>query len=334
MSSPESHAERHSAPTSLRPYGRGATALTVMLIVGLIGLLWLRMRTPQTPLVIALVGFAPFGLVAAALTVVTAWWSGRRALVAAAVATAVAFTAVVAPHGVIGGCTASTGEGDVRILTANIETGGAEPEAIAALVAAHQPDIVVLEEVERSILRSLESNAEFSRYSHRSDIAGQTFLSVVVWSRWPIESESIQRFSGAPLLHTEIATPAGTITVSGLHTTSPDLRGFVPAWIEQLATLAALDTATPRILVGDFNATADHRPFRELLSSGWTDAYDARGCGLDATWPARVLPFAFYRLDHVLVTDHLQVDSIQVAALPGSDHKPLVVTVHLVEDET
>ena len=75
-----------------------------------------------------------------------------------------------------------------------------------------------------------------------------------------------------------------------------------------------------------------HQPFREILDSGWADAYDERGSGLDSTWPVRGVPLSFYRLDHVLVTDHFQIESMEVSDLPGSDHKPLLVSVEVRED--
>jgi endonuclease/exonuclease/phosphatase (EEP) superfamily protein YafD len=320
---------RRIPPVSVRPLRAAATFLAVSLSVGVALLLILRVQTPGQPFVVAAVAFTPFGMVPAIGAVLAALWSGRRVVMVAVVATSLAFTVMVAPHAFFGGCATTAADGPIRILTANIEARGGQPEDIAALVDESRPDIVLLQEVEQATLAALEDEPALAAFSYRSIPARNAPFSVVVWSRWPIEAVETQPFSGALLVHSVVDSPFGLVTVSGVHTTSPDLTEFVSLWNEQLGTLARLDTSSPRILAGDFNATADHRPFRELLASGWIDAYDERGCGLDATWPARVVPFAFYRLDHILVTDHFQIESMEVAKLPGSDHKPLLVSVRL-----
>ncbi|MCP4307604.1 MAG: endonuclease/exonuclease/phosphatase family protein [bacterium] len=326
-------ADPQRAPrVAARPLRTTATFLAAALATGVATVLTLRSLTPTQPVVVAAVAFTPFAVVPALVALLAALWSGRRVLTAATVAIGLAFALIVTPHAFLGGCTTSAGDGEIRILTANIEARHGQPREIAELVATSHPDIVLLQEVEPRILRALESEEAMEVFPYRSVPPQNSPFSVVVWSRWPIDSVETQSFSGAALVHSVVASPAGPVTVSGVHTTSPDLPGFVTLWAEQLATLSGLDTSSPRILAGDFNATADHRPFREILRSGWTDAYDERGCGLDATWPARVVPFAFYRLDHVLVTDHFQIESMEVRDLPGSDHKPLLVSVQLRQD--
>ena len=42
------------------------------------------------------------------------------------------------------------------------------------------------------------------------------------------------------------------------------------------------------ILAGDFNATADHAQFRQLLKLGYRDAATEAGRGLIPTWGPRI----------------------------------------------
>ena len=63
---------------------------------------------------------------------------------------------------------------------------------------------------------------------------------------------------------------------------------FVGLWQSDLARLAEVmaNPASPTIVAGDFNATRDHRQFRELLDNGYTDAGSDAGAGILPTYPA------------------------------------------------
>ena len=95
--------------------------------------------------------------------------------------------------------------------------------------------------------------------------------------------------------------------------------------------MRSLPRATPggglRLLAGDFNATLDHHALRKLIGSGYTDAGDAAGIGLQGTYPAhRLLRIT---IDHVLVDERARVTSASVHTIPGSDHRALVARISL-----
>ena len=94
-----------------------------------------------------------------------------------------------------------------------------------------------------------------------------------------------------------------------------------------------IDPATPRMLVGDFNAGYWHPAFRELLDDGWHDATQVTHRGFSASWPNDwfVVP-PFVRLDHVLVNERLVVLDTHDVDVPGSDHQGLFVTVVAAAD--
>jgi endonuclease/exonuclease/phosphatase (EEP) superfamily protein YafD len=97
--------------------------------------------------------------------------------------------------------------------------------------------------------------------------------------------------------------------------------------IHGLARRAAVNDA-PCIVVGDFNATFWHPPFRSLFEAGWRDAHVLTGRGFSSSWPnhLRWLP-PFLRLDHALVDGSLEVTEAVDVDLPGSDHRGFVVSV-------
>jgi endonuclease/exonuclease/phosphatase (EEP) superfamily protein YafD len=81
------------------------------------------------------------------------------------------------------------------------------------------------------------------------------------------------------------------------------------------------------LVVGDFNATYWHPPFRRLTGDGLTDAHVVHGRGLSVSWPTDLVIPPFVRLDHVLTGNGLIPTEIVDFDVPGSDHRGFVVTV-------
>jgi endonuclease/exonuclease/phosphatase family metal-dependent hydrolase len=92
-----------------------------------------------------------------------------------------------------------------------------------------------------------------------------------------------------------------------------------------LAEPRADRSQSPRVLLGDFNATLDHAPLRELISRGYRDAADTTGKGLIGTWgPYDGSPIPPVTIDHVLVDERIGVREVSVHPIPGSDHHAIV----------
>jgi endonuclease/exonuclease/phosphatase (EEP) superfamily protein YafD len=111
------------------------------------------------------------------------------------------------------------------------------------------------------------------------------------------------------------------VRVKAVHPVAP-LRDDVAVWQDGMRSLPR---ATPdgelRMLIGDFNATLDHRELRDLIGSGYVDAADATGNGLVRTYPAgRTLGIT---IDHVLVDRRIAVTTSSIHTIPGSDHRAL-----------
>ena len=86
-------------------------------------------------------------------------------------------------------------------------------------------------------------------------------------------------------------------------------------------------TKGPVIVAGDFNATRDQRPFRDLEALGFVDAADQAGAGFVPTFPDGRLPMPVVAIDHVMVRDsRLSAVSVTSVVVPGADHRALVVT--------
>ena len=89
----------------------------------------------------------------------------------------------------------------------------------------------------------------------------------------------------------------------------------------------------PDLVVGDFNATADHAPMRALADAGYRDVGELANQGWQPTWPTRgvfdLLGLPLAQIDHVLVGDRLAALDLGTVAVPGSDHRAVVATVAL-----
>jgi len=123
------------------------------------------------------------------------------------------------------------------------------------------------------------------------------------------------------------------VTVTGVHP-RPPVRRNVRRWQQELAAIRSALVATDgqQVVAGDFNASRDHRPFRDLLAAGFLDCADAahRRSWPGFTWPAgRWIP-SVVRLDHVLVSQgSATVSASQVIRVPGTDHRGVLAVIQL-----
>lgn len=328
-----------AAGRRVRGSGRGRRPNWLLVVVAVtslavvIGVLFLRWRAPGSSRLIAVVGLTPFFAAPLAVGVISAWFSRSTGVRVLGAVTATAFLVTTSPIDAVIGCRSETAPDALSIYTANVLFDGGRPADVATSILAQNPDVVVMQEVRADgFLGPLREDPRLDQYRHRSDEISGVDYGTIVWSRWPFVDLEIERFQVSEMVTTTIDGPTGQFTVTGLHTLAPVRAEHVETWVNQFDQLSRIDTSTPRVLAGDFNATMDHQPFRTLLKSGWTDVHEQKGCGLDATWPVgRDLPFPIMRLDHVLVTDDFEVLDVRFADPAGSDHLPVVASVRLTD---
>ncbi len=305
-------------------FASGALSTVVIVLI-------LRWRPPADAPTIALVGFTPLFAVPLAFGLLGAWLGRSSAVRVFAAMVTAAFVFTVSPVDAAIGCRAETASDALTIYTANVEAGSGRPADVAAAVVAADPDVVLLQEVKWQFLETISADPVLADYPYWSHTIDDGSRARPVVSKWPIVEVEVERFVASELVHATIDGPTGRFTVTNVHTLAPAVTANVATWHSQFDQLGRVSRSTPRIMAGDFNATDDHQPFRQLVDSGWTDAHHVKGCGFDATWPADGvgLPFAVYRLDHVLVTDHFEVLDLRLGDPAGSDHKPVITDIRL-----
>jgi endonuclease/exonuclease/phosphatase family metal-dependent hydrolase len=122
--------------------------------------------------------------------------------------------------------------------------------------------------------------------------------------------------------------------VHAVHVVAP-LKGRQQDWHEELRRLGQglRGAAGPQVVAGDFNASRDHRPFRDLLAvSGFADCADIAA---DRSWPGLTWPSdrrwlpPVMRLDHVLVSPGLTARQVRTLDVPGTDHCGVLAVIGL-----
>ncbi|ASW53955.1 endonuclease/exonuclease/phosphatase family protein [Plantactinospora sp. KBS50] len=316
------------------PVRRRRTRTTVCwaIAAGCAGWAVLRLAAPaRGPLVQAL-AFTPYAALAAlagtALLLGLRRW--RPALLAGLAALALA--GAVLPR-MLPDPGPAAGGPTVRVLTANLWLGNADPGALVDLVRDNRVDVLTVQEFTPDIAAALDrlGLAELLPYRQLNPEVGSTGSGL--YSRFPIAAGGIRRNAGGfSQAHGTIRPPgAAPVVVESAHPMAPYALSAVGDWRTDLtAEPRATPEGTLRILAGDFNATLDHPPLRALLGSGYADAADRVGAGWQGTWGPYdgdlIPPVA---IDHVLVDRRIAVRAVGVHRLPHSDHRALLAELAL-----
>ncbi|WP_157647794.1 endonuclease/exonuclease/phosphatase family protein [Actinomycetospora chiangmaiensis] len=223
----------------------------------------------------------------------------------------------------------------LAVLGSNVWIGQADPGALGALIRRERPDVVVLLEAGDHFRRAL--TPEIDDLGYRG------------WSAAPGRAEVEARGAGDHAATTVLAAPGlGDVTVRAV--TRDTASGWIelaggalgdtrvlavhpavlrpsrtPEWRRELDRLAALvaDDPRPTVVVGDLNATCEHRALQRVLRRVRSAAAET-GRAREATWPAGRPRRLGVAIDHVLVSAAVGVGSFEVLDVAGSDHRAVL----------
>jgi endonuclease/exonuclease/phosphatase (EEP) superfamily protein YafD len=221
----------------------------------------------------------------------------------------------------------------VRLFDANVAQDNFHLSGIAAEIRTDRPDVIALEELTPLGLRSLQGSGVLDGYGWKVVDAQYGAGGMGLWSRLPASGLSIWSIEENQVeIDGWIDPPRRSpIRIDVMHVYAPAFGTGEPAlWVRQLGELRAHLAAEPRplLVAGDFNATADDRPFQRILGVHLQDAAVLAGKGWEMTWPrnqAWVIPYL--RIDHVLLSPQLTVTRYRLGTGRGSDHRPIVADV-------
>jgi endonuclease/exonuclease/phosphatase (EEP) superfamily protein YafD len=297
--------------------------------------LWALVRTVGLdagyPLV-AIVTFTPYAAVTALVPLALAL-ALREWLVGAVAALALAaLVAAVAPRAFGGadGAAAHAGGQRLVVMSANLRFGEADAESLLALVREHHVDLLSLQELTPAAVRRLDAAGARTLLPGRALAARSRAAGTGLMARRPLRLLVEPVAEGRAQLRAALQLSGGVqLRVVAVHPYPPVSRGSEHAWQEVLRALpGASDGGRPHLLVGDFNATLDHRELRRVIDRGYVDAADATGGGLRPTFPVghRYPPIT---IDHVLVERSIAVRRLSVHPIAGSDHRAIIAELVL-----
>jgi len=222
----------------------------------------------------------------------------------------------------------------LRVLTLNVQGGLADPTAVLRALRRHRADVLAIQELTPGTVRQLADAGVTGRlpFCHLDPRPGSP--GVGLWARWPL-------IPMAPVPGLMAAAPRASIypvdgrrvTLTAVHPLAPT-RGQDYQWQRELALIrsALADVDGPQVVAGDFNASRDHRPFRDLLAAGFLDCADAARSRPwpGFTWPAGRGKVPVMRLDHVLVSRAgAVVLEARAVRVPGTDHRGVLAVIDL-----
>jgi endonuclease/exonuclease/phosphatase (EEP) superfamily protein YafD len=300
--------------------------IAVWLLAALgVGVLLVRTISPLADILSPLIGHwvLVFASAVLALTARTArqWWMW---LVGGAVVAVLLHGALARPTPVDGARAASTGS--LRVLALNTWHQQTDVDQMTRYLQSAAADVVVLSELgsdKQAMLDALRAT-----YPHQVSCAQQWPCSMALLSRFPITDASAERrvIGVPPVVRARIAVQqpgVPEITVIGTHIHRPSRNPW--RHVQQLQALAQIvrGVAGPVIVAGDFNAGPWSQGFQTFLR----DAGLSRHALLAPTWPAWPIKLPQVALDHVLVSNALNVTDGGTGPAVGSDHLPVWANV-------
>ena len=217
----------------------------------------------------------------------------------------------------------------VRIMSANVLTSNTEYSAFIETVREHNPDIVVVMEVnqrwEQEIVNELSTE-----YPHQAIISKEHNFGIGIISKLPFKNQPpfISPQTELISLDARFNGPTGRpFRLIATHPFPPLSQYCFETRSQQLIELAnELDPAEDNVIAGDFNLTPWSPVFSEVLAAG--NLKDASlGFGIAATWHAFPTFIGGIQIDHILISQSLTSLNHTVSQNYGSDHRAVIVEI-------
>lgn len=294
--------------------------------------LWALARTFELDAVghpvVAAMTLTPYAAALAPIAVIAAVLLRAWPIAAVALAATGTLAWAVAPRALDGGHRASAdAQGTaITVMTANVYGDRGDMRAVARLVRERRVDVLSLQELTAEGVGRLDAAGIRTLLPGRVLDPRPRASGTGLMARWALRPVGRPPpLTGAAEPEAALRLPDGErLRVRAVHPIPPTTAERVREWRRHLRELPGPSARdVPRLLLGDFNATLDHRELRRVLDRGYHDAADATGDGLRPSWPVgrRLPPIT---LDHVLVPDAYLVRRVSLHEIPGSDHRAVI----------
>jgi endonuclease/exonuclease/phosphatase (EEP) superfamily protein YafD len=224
----------------------------------------------------------------------------------------------------------STAPTALRIVVANVEVGNRDVAAVRRLVAQTRPDLFGVTELTPFLARQLGHRLPGYRTSvvePHGDAYG-----IALYSRVPLLSARLVHFpsDGPPSVVARVRAAGKPVTVVVTHVHTPFAGSIHVRHLDALAAAARSDLGRRVAVCGDFNTPPWSGPLRHFASDA--DLHDVYG---NRAWAGYSWPtwgsFLRVPLDNCFVSGGLAVTAHRDGPDVGSDHRPLVVDVGVMQ---
>jgi endonuclease/exonuclease/phosphatase (EEP) superfamily protein YafD len=214
-------------------------------------------------------------------------------------------------------------------MSANVWFRNRDYQAAMDLIAAENPDIVGLLEVDDAWIGQL--SALHARYPHKVLYPEDGAYGMALFSRFPLRELAPSPYVTAGTqagIFVEVQLPGRSFDLLLAHLIAPTTADRAKLRNRQLAGIAQMLRARggqEQILAGDFNITP-WSPYYAQLERQTRMTNAARVSGYRPTWPTGFNPLKI-PIDHFLVSGGFEITQFRTAADIGSDHLPIVLDV-------
>jgi endonuclease/exonuclease/phosphatase (EEP) superfamily protein YafD len=219
----------------------------------------------------------------------------------------------------------------LRLFDANVSQANRNLYEIADEIRQDKAQIVTMEELTPVSYRSLLSTHVMQHYRYRIVRPTAGAYGMALWSVFPLADATEWYAYQHPELRAWVLLPGGRrLRLDVLHTDAPYGSAEPAVWVDEIEAIHTELSHEPRplVAVGDLNATWYDWHFQALLALGLRDAAVVAGQGWRMTWPRDQQPVVPYlRIDHVLLSKGVLLESYRLGDGRGSDHHPLLVTL-------
>ena len=265
---------------------------------------------------LALLGHARlFALVCAVLFVVHVWW--------------------LAPMYLASGPTVRGYS--TTVMSVNLQYGNGDADQVVELVRERDVEILAVQELTDQAVEELDAAGLDRMLPHRHLAPSDgTPNGTGIWSKRAVTPTAFgnERRMAFSNLRATVATRGGVeVDLLAVHP-FPPLPTTSEQWRRDVGELVRVGVPAdrPMIMAGDFNATRDHAPLRQLRSQGLRDAADQAGAGYGPTWGVGA-PFPrMFEIDHVLVSDgDIKATELTRHSIENTDHSAVVAELLISE---
>jgi endonuclease/exonuclease/phosphatase (EEP) superfamily protein YafD len=229
----------------------------------------------------------------------------------------------------LGTASAASGSTPLTVMTLNMRYGGADPGAVVSAVRDRHVDVLATEEMTPEAVDALHRAgiSDLLPYEDLKPAGGASGNGV--WSRFPLTHVHTPYAFGHPPVSTMLDYHGRPIFFAAVHPVSP-YPSNAAEWSAEMERIATWlhDVDGLAVVAGDFNATRDHKQFRDVLDEGFADSATQAGAGWQPTFPAnrRRVPM-LVPIDHVLVHGGIVATAVDRLVIPGSDHAAIIATL-------